>query len=216
MRRLVSIGMALGLFVAMVGPATAHKQTITDGQNDALDYSDGESPPASTATPVDLRSVLFSETSRKFVITIRLWQAVTPQELCDSSCSPSGGMANEGMILVDFFKGTPTDPKSYYFILIGSTTDDQYAGGVYTGSGNPVSGAFSAEVLDSGMGFRVKVARSKLKGYPKGAKLKWIGSTVYVTDENGSDCVPNETGPFYGACWDFLPDSGYAKHTLKE
>lgn len=214
MRRLGSICMVLGLLVVMMSTATAHDQKVTDGQNDALDYSDGTSPPASTPSPLDLRSVLFSEKSRRFVITIRMWEAVTPDELCDSNCALTA-FENEGIIFLDFFKGSISDPKSYYFVVIASTTDDNYAAGVYNSNGNLVSGSFTAEVLDDGLGFRIKITRGKLKGYPKGAKLKWIGSSAYVTDDTGQDCVPNDTSPFYGACWDFLPDTGVARHTLR-
>lgn len=214
MRRTTSILFVLVLFCVTATSAFAHDQKLTDGQNDAWDYSDQE-PSANTSTPLDLKSALFSETSRRFVITLRMHQAVTPDELCDGSCAMTDNQ-NEGVMFVDLFKGSLDDPKSYYFIVIASTADGQYAAGLYNSQGNLVEGGLIGTILDDGQGFLFKVTRGKLRGYPKGAKLKWLVSSAYASDADGSDCVPNTSSPYYGHCWDYLPNNAPATHTLRK
>ena len=213
MRRTNALLFVLTLFIGSSTAALAHDQKLTDAQNDAVDYSD-QSPSANTATPLDFKSVLFSETSRKFVVTIRMHSAVTPDELCDGSCALAE-QENEGSIVIDIFKGAPTDPKSHYFILIGQSSGGQYAAGLYDSQGQLVANALVGQILDDGLGFLLKVTRGKLKGYPKGAKLKWLATTAYASDAAGTDCVPNDTAPYYGNCWDYVPNGGVATHTLR-
>lgn len=213
MRRTTALLFVLALLTIAATSALAHDQKLTDAQNDAVDFSD-DTPSANTATPLDFKSVLFSETARKFVITVRMHSAVTPDELCDGSCALAE-QENEGSIVVDFFKGPSDAPKNHYFILIGQSSGGQYAAGLYDSNGNLVANAFTGQILDNGSGFLLKVTRGKIKGYPKGAKLKWLATSAYASDADGTDCVPNETGPYFGNCWDFVPNTDVAKHTLR-
>ena len=213
MRRTTALLFVLALLTVTATSAVAHDQKITDGQNDAVDFSD-DTPSANTATPLDFKSVLFSETSRKFVVTIRMHSAVTPDELCDGNCALAD-QENEGSIVVDIFKGTTSDPKNHYFIFIGQSSGGEYAAGLYDSNGNLVANALVGQILDDGRGFLLKITRGKVRGYPKGAKLKWLATSAYAGDANSSDCVPNDTAPYFGNCWDYVPNTDVAKHTLR-
>ncbi len=207
------MGLVLGLLIATMGSAAAHDQKITDGANDALDFSTGNDPAAAASTPLDFRQVLFNEKSTHLIFRLSMREAVTPDELCDGDCTLAN-FDNEGVIIIDIFKGSISDPKSYYFVVIAAN-GGQYAAGLYNASGNPISGGLVAQLINDGEGFLMKVVRKKVRGYPKGAKMKWIVSSAYGTDESGSSCVPNGTAPYYGLCWDFVPDNGTATHTLR-
>ena len=220
MRRTASILFVLGLLLTSVGSALAHEQSLSDGQDDAVDFSKVDSDAdgkGSTATPLDLKSGKFSETSQKFTFRIGMHSKVTPDELCDDGCSP-GSLENEGIITVQFYKGSDADPKNLYFVAIFSDQHEEYVAGLYRfTSGGEIQrvGGFEGSVLNEGGTFVLKITRSRLTGYGKGTTMKWQAITEYITSANDDKCVPNEGQPFYGACVDSAPNGTGAKHRLR-